>query len=104
MDAGDIPTAINLFEQSTKALPHFKTLELLGECLINVGRRQEAVVYLSAASTLGANAFRALFLLATALEQLGEHDEAIQFLDRALAINPDYRAAREARERLASKN
>lgn len=103
MDRGNIARAVELFQESINALPHFKTLELLGECLLKLDRLPEAVVSLAASATLGNNAFRALFLLGTVLEELGERADAIRILDRALSVNPHYRAAREARERMVQK-
>ncbi len=52
MDAGQVETAAELFQQSINAEPHFKSLELLGQCLIMLGRTQEAIVPLAAATTL----------------------------------------------------
>ena len=77
MDAGNLHTAIEKFKQSVSLLPHFKTLELLGECLLRRNEFSEAILYLAAAAGLGQNEFRARFLLAKALLAVGEESDAI---------------------------
>lgn len=95
MDAGDLHTAIEKFKQSVSLLPHFKTLELLGECLLRRNEFSEAILYLAAAAGLGQNEFRARFLLAKALLAVGEESDAIVQLKEALALNPNYKSAKE---------
>ena len=63
MDAGRIEQEVALFEQSAAISPHFKTLELLGECLIALDRLQDSIVPLAAAATLNSGV-RAPALLA----------------------------------------
>src|SRR5262245_41676709 len=75
MDAGDYVEAVRLFEASAAILPHFKTLELLGECRIHLGLLREAVVPLAAATTLNIQP-RAPALLADVLLRLGETENA----------------------------
>ena len=43
MDTGRLEAAVRLFQQSIDAEPHFKSLKLLGQCLIALGRLQEAL-------------------------------------------------------------
>jgi tetratricopeptide (TPR) repeat protein len=52
MDAGAWEQAIQRFTASVEAAPHFKTLELLGECFLELGRPKDAVVPLAAAARL----------------------------------------------------
>lgn len=52
MDAGNLEDAVKLFEQSISITPHFKSLELLGECLINLNRSAEAIIHLESAIQL----------------------------------------------------
>lgn len=100
MEAGDIESAIQLFEESATAGPHFKTLELLGECLMKLGRHRQAIIPLAAAVGLGTKAFRAMFLLAKALDETGSRRDAIEKLEEAVAVKPDYKAARDLLEQL----
>lgn len=100
MSKGDLKEAIGQFVESQRAAPHFKTLELLGECLLRKGEYPEAVIYLAAAAGLGTNQYRPRLLLAQALSALGEKDEAIDKLGEALTINPDYKGAKDLLEEL----
>src|SRR4051812_20411740 len=86
MDSGDIDSAIAFLRQSAEVEPHFKTLELLGECLLRQKRASEAVIPLAAAVGLGINSrpFRALYFLAQALESIGHSDSALRKLELAL--------------------
>ncbi len=51
MDEGRLYDAVALFQRSIELWPDFKTLELLGECLMRLDRLREAVVPLAAATT-----------------------------------------------------
>ena len=103
MEKGNIPLAIGSFRQSMALEPHFKTAELLGECLLGHGKPTEAILYLSAACGLGTNAFRAKYLLAKAFLAVEDNDEALHHLEDALAMNPDYKDAQKLLKSLASK-
>jgi len=102
MDRGDLEMAARLFGESSKLAPHFKTFELLGECLIRLNRNAEAVAPLAAAVGLGTKPFRSLYLLAQALHGIGVNDWALGKLDEALDLNPNYNAARELRETISA--
>ncbi len=54
MAAGELEAAHTALRLSAEANPHFKALELLGECLLKLGRPKEAIVPLAAASALNA--------------------------------------------------
>jgi tetratricopeptide (TPR) repeat protein len=95
MKAGDVHSAIENFRRSTKLAPHFKTLELLGECLLQVGEINDAVLCLAAAAGLGTRQLRARRLLAEALLRVGETDTAVAKLEEALLIDPDFNAAKD---------
>ncbi len=99
MDAGQFETAARLFQQSIEASPHFKSLELLGQCLIALGRPQEAVVPLAAAATLN-NGVRAPALLAEVFWGLGEKTDAAQLAEIALVRDPNNKKARTVKEKL----
>lgn len=103
MEKDNIPLAIGSFRQSMALEPHFKTAELLGECLLGHGKPTEAILYLAAACGLGTNAFRAKFLLAKAYMAVDDEDEAIHHLEDALAMNPDYKDARKLHDEISSK-
>jgi len=59
IEVGDLQQAVERLKQSVELGPHFKTLELLGECLLKLRRPLEAIVPLAAASTLN-NQVRAI--------------------------------------------
>ena len=94
MAAGELEAAHNALRLSAEANPHFKTLELLGECLLKLGRPKEAIVPLAAASALNAG-IRAPSLLAQAFLALGEHGRAAHFASRVLTLAPGNRPALE---------
>ena len=103
MEAGSISSAIVLFERSVTAFPHFKTLELLGECRLLLGQPLAAVVPLAAAVGLGTNEFRATYLLAKALSEIGLKREALKHVERALAMNPNFASAKKFKKTLDDK-
>jgi tetratricopeptide (TPR) repeat protein len=94
MDSGKLDSAIEFLKQSAELKPHFKTLELLGECYLRSDQHGAAVVPLKASVELGAKPYRSLYLLAQALEALGQRKDAIERLSQAVAIKSDYKAAR----------
>jgi tetratricopeptide (TPR) repeat protein len=100
MDAGQFEEAIGLFEKSAKIYPHFKTLELLGECLFRAGQLKESIVPLTAAVGLN-KGVRAASLLAEAFLALGDKDNANQIADIALSRDPTNRKALEVKDALA---
>ena len=93
MKLGDLEAAAELFQQSITKYPHFKTLELLGECLLKENQHSEAIVYLAAAAGLGLKQFRSRFLLAKAHLAVGETGDAVNQLKEALRLNPNYKSA-----------
>jgi tetratricopeptide (TPR) repeat protein len=104
MADGDYQAAIRHFIASNTAFPHFKTLELLGERYLHIGKPFEALLPLAAAIGLGSNAFRATYLLGRAWAEAGHPREALKHLDRAVEMKPDYKRARELRDRIAAEN
>ena len=91
---GDLHQAISEFDTSIEYSPHFKTLELLGECYLKLGEYKKAVVPLAAAATLN-DQVRARSLLAKALLALGERQHARALAESVLAKSAGSRAARE---------
>ena len=103
MQLGDIDVAMDKFRQSIRESPHFKTLELLGECLLLKDQHCEAIVYLAAAAGLSLKQFRPRFLLAKAHLAVGEREDAINQLKEALRLNPNYKSASELLKELSVK-
>ncbi len=103
MERRDYDAAIALLRRSNELFPHFKTLELLGECLLTSGAaNSESISVLAAAAGLGNRAARAYYLLARALHEGGRTQEAIEKLDAAISFQPDFLAAAQLRAELLS--
>ena len=94
MDAGRLEEAVAVFQRSVEELPHFKTLELLGECLVRLKRDGEAIVPLAAATGLN-RGVRAPYLLAEVFLRMGERGDARLAAEEALRRDPNNRRARE---------
>jgi Flp pilus assembly protein TadD len=99
MAAGQFEEAVTLFTQSITISPHFKPLELLGECLINIGKLQEAVVPLAAATTLNAGV-RAPALLAEVFLRLNQFVDADYVAEIALQRHPGNKLALSVKQAL----
>ena len=102
MDRGQLEEAVLVFEQSVAYSPHFKTLELLGECMARLGRHRESIVPLAAATTLNKGS-RAPSLLAEAFLLVGELDEADELASIALTRDPKNRKALEVKTAVAER-
>jgi tetratricopeptide (TPR) repeat protein len=96
MEAGDLQDAISSFRQSIAEWPHFKTLELLGECLLRLNQPREAIVPLAAATALNRQA-HAPALLARAFLELGTYGDARDQAEEALRRDPGNKQAIEVR-------
>ena len=72
MAANDLQSAIGFLEQSAQVVPHFKTFELLGECLLKRGQAQDALIPLRKAVEIGNKPYRSLYLLGQALRDSGK--------------------------------
>ena len=103
MEAGELEQAIQSFQASVQALPHFKTLELLGECLLTLRKPWDAIVPLAAATALNSQV-RAPALLAQAFLQGGEFHEAGKFASLVLTRAPGNKLAREVMDVPAVKS
>ena len=101
MDAGQLETAAGLFQRSIDAHPHFKSLELLEQCSIALGRPQEAIVPLAASATLNPGV-RAPTLLAEVFWELGQKTDAAQLVEIALARDPNNKKERMVKEKLSN--
>lgn len=100
MAAGSLEAAAGVLRESAALDPHFKTLELLGECLLALDRPAEAIVPLAAATALNAQV-RAPALLAQALFRHGDLTRAWRIAQLALQRDPANRMAREIAEKTA---
>lgn len=95
MEKGDFVRALENLKKSAELFPHFKTYECIGICLLEQKNYSEAVTYLSASAGLGRKQSKSYFLLAKALVEIKQIDWAREKLDQALAINPDYKEAKD---------
>lgn len=95
LDCGATDPGMEKLRQSARFHPHFKTYELLGECLLEKGEEVEAVLYLSAAAGLEPRQQRSRYLLARALMRLGQPLEAAAQLQQVVAHDPGYRGVTE---------
>lgn len=92
MGRSDFKGAYDLFQKSIAIYPHFKTLELLGECCLKLGLVRESIVPLAAASTLN-KGIRAPSLLAEAFLRIDEHANAGAMAEMVLSRSPHNRKA-----------
>jgi len=99
MEVDALDDASSVLSQSAELAPHFKTLELLGECHLKTGRVRDAVTYLTAATDLNQQS-RAPALLAEAFEKLGDVDRAKEFAELALMRSEDNARAKAVLDRL----
>jgi tetratricopeptide (TPR) repeat protein len=100
MNQGQLEEAASLFEKNIEERPHFKELELLGECFMLLGRLSQAIVPLAAATTLN-RGVRAPSLLAEVLYLLGDMYAADQIAELALSRDPKNHKALEIRQLIA---
>ncbi len=100
MGEGKLEDAAVLFQQSISHSPHFKTLELLGECFVRLNRLPEAIVPLAAATSLN-KGVRAPSLLAEVFLKLEDYHAAKNMTEIALSRDPNNRKAQEVRSVVA---
>ena len=91
--AGQTAEAVRLLRKSAALQPHFKTFELLGECMVKFGKHAEAVEPLASAIPLNRGP-RAPALLAEVCLALGRTKEAREYAELALARHPQNRKAK----------
>lgn len=94
MEHGELERAIELFRRSAAVYPHFKALELWGECHLRREEWTAAIVPLAAAATLNPQP-RAPALLARALQRAGDPRRAREAARLALSRSPTNRLALE---------
>lgn len=84
MERGRYAEAAGLLQESIALDPHFQSLEMLGECFVQLKRLCAAIVPLAAATTLN-KGVRAPALLAEVFLQLGEYHDAQALAETALS-------------------
>lgn len=102
MDNNKLEEAIELFQHSIMIEPHFKSLELLGECLIRLKRYREAIVPLAAATILN-KGVRAPTLLAKVFLNLKDYSKAREVAELALTRDTNNKEARRVIESVAER-
>jgi tetratricopeptide (TPR) repeat protein len=103
LGGGDLEGAIAHLEVSAAADPHFKTLELLGEAWLRLGKPDRAVEPLAIAATLNRQV-RAPSLLAQALLESGDVARAQDTARIALERHPNNKVARRVLERIPAES
>lgn len=103
MSSGKLQEAIALFQRSIQDSPHFKSLELLGECMMKMNRFSEAVVPLSAATSLN-KGVRAPSLLSEVFYKLADFENAKRFAAIALKRDPNNRKAMKIKSLVKGRN
>ncbi|MBX7106657.1 MAG: tetratricopeptide repeat protein [Gemmataceae bacterium] len=93
-DSGDYELALTLFRRSLESTVHFKTLELIGEALCQLGRFREAIVPLAAAAGLNRGS-RAPCLLAEAFAAIEDWRSAKDAAEESLRRTPSYNRAKD---------
>lgn len=88
MDANDLEAAIVALRESAELEPHYKTVQLLGDCLLRVGRPREAIIPLAAAVGLNRQP-NAAILLAQAFIAIGDLSDAEAAARSAAERAPD---------------
>ena len=94
-ERGDFARAVELLEGSTWVRPHFKTLEILGRALKELGLVERASVYLAASAGLSPKQIPSRLALAEIFASRGEAWDARIQLEEALRVNPQSRRAAE---------
>ncbi|HYX72744.1 MAG TPA: hypothetical protein VE732_08235 [Nitrososphaera sp.] len=92
-EKGDLATAVITLREAVFSFPFPKSLELLGECLLQEGNQVEATIYLAAAVGMSEEEeFRPLFLLGKALAAANDNYVSKIMLEKAISIEPDAEA------------
>ena len=96
MSSGNFEHAATLLRRAIDLHPASINFDLLGQCLLRLGRPREGITFLAAAAGLGHNQFKSRVNLAQALYALGSdfHLDALWQLEEALRVNPAYGKAR----------
>ena len=99
---GQLEEAMRLFQETVRLGPHFKAFELLGECLMKLGRHKEAVGPLASAVALN-QGVRAPSLLAEAFLFIGDKICAQEFAELALNRDPNNKKAKDIMAKIGAE-
>jgi TolA-binding protein len=92
-EKGDLATAVITLREGIYSFPFPKSLELLGECLLQEGNLVEATIYLAAAVGMSEEVeCRSLLLLGKALATANDNYVSRIMLTKAISIKPDAEA------------
>jgi tetratricopeptide (TPR) repeat protein len=94
MDARRYEDAIRFFQHSNSLEPNYKTCLLLGDCLLRLGRHQDSIIPLAAATALNRQGI-APTLLAEAYLALNDSGRAKVYVELALERQPHYKRAQK---------
>ncbi|MFN3168892.1 MAG: hypothetical protein ACE37H_17730 [Phycisphaeraceae bacterium] len=101
-ESGELELAVSFLHLSLEKAIHFKTLELLGDTLIQQKKPKEAIIPLAASASLNRGP-RASYLLAQAFFELEQDQEALTAAEEALRRNPKYKMAAELIDLIKAK-
>ncbi len=99
MDNNQFAEAAELFEKSSTISPHFKTLELLGECYIHLNLLRKAIIPLAASVSLNSG-IRAASLLADVFFNLQDYNGAKNMAEIALSRDSKNRIAQNVLKKI----
>jgi tetratricopeptide (TPR) repeat protein len=93
LERGEVLRALKLLDASSKLFPHFKTLELQGQCYFKLKRYSEAIIFLAAATSLN-RGLRAPLLLMDVLLEVPDVKAAKDIAKIVLAREPNHKQAK----------
>ena len=94
-EEGKLGVCVDLLKESASVDEHYKTYELLGECLESQEDLTNANEAYSRAMVLNPGANKSGYLLARSLAMLGRKEEAKRILIDVLGTNPTYGPAKK---------
>jgi len=103
MEAGEFAAALARLQGSAVIHPHAKTLELIGDCLMKLGRPAEAIIPLAASKGLSRHT-PATMRLAEAFLAIGDVVSAKSHAEEAVAIMPHHGPARAILARVVEQH
>jgi lipopolysaccharide biosynthesis regulator YciM len=92
-DQGSYELAITKFKVSIDLYPHFKSMELCGECYLKLNNPAAAVLFLAAATTLNSG-IKSQSLLAQAFSDIGINDKAMEIAENVIERSPGNKIAK----------
>ena len=92
LEDGDVSVAIQLFEESAKWNPHYRTYERLYICYLRVDMKKEALEAIQNAYMRNPNNDKTAYNYAVLLKSHGEEEQARAIARDIVARNPHYYA------------